>query len=146
MKKKRHNNTTEIMCINSELLSNRHDCFSLISVFYLFIIKTSETRNIWNDWKIYGITVCGICRRTRAIIKPAHPTTEAIRASVNNVRPVNRSSQLFNCERNEPVWTVIKVYGAIPKFKKNDVWDKIVQFSLELTEENGKEKCFFWNI
>jgi len=54
-------------------------------------------------------------RRTRATIKPVHPATVAIRPSVSNVRHVNRSSKLFNCERNEPVCTVIKVYGAIPK-------------------------------
>jgi len=49
------------------------------------------------------MTVCGILRRTRATNIPVQPTTEAIRASVSNVRNVNKSSKLYNCERNEPV-------------------------------------------
>jgi hypothetical protein len=84
------------------------------------MINTIKTRNIWHDANIYSITVCEIFRRTRATIKPVQPATVAIRPSVSNVRAVNRSSKLFNCERNEPVCTVIKVYGAMPKLRKKN--------------------------
>lgn len=111
------------------------------------MIKAIETSNIWHDSNVYCMTVCGILRRTRATNIPVQPTTEAIRASVSNVRNVNKSSKLFNCERNEPVWTDIKLYGAIPKkkiFNRNQI--VYFFFFLKLTKKHRKEKDFFWNI
>jgi len=81
----------------------------------LLIIKAITTRNISQDQNVYYITVCGIFRRTRATSKPVQPATVAIRPSVSNVRHENRSSKLFNWERNEPICTVMKLYGAMPK-------------------------------
>ena len=62
-----------------------------------------------------------ILLRTRATTRPVQPATVAIRPSVRNVRSENKSSKLFNCERNEPVCTLIKLYGAMPKNKEEKV-------------------------
>jgi hypothetical protein len=71
------------------------------------------------------------------------PTTAAIRPSVSNVRRVNRSSKLFNCERKEPICTVIKVYGAMPKQRKNNLFQKKLFFFLDKPKRIEKKKIFF---
>ena len=85
--------------------------------------------------------------RTRATIKPVQPATVAMTPSVSNVRYVNKSSKLFNCERNEPVCTDIKLYGAMPKMKENYLTSiKLFSVFSRRTDENRKEKYFFRHI
>lgn len=53
--------------------------------------------------EIYHNADGAIFRRTRATIRPVQPATVAISPNVSNVRHENKSSKLFNCDRNEPV-------------------------------------------